>query len=131
METQFAVPATALLDGDVENQVLSRDTGPLTELVYEYNKTLPTLLRDHHLRVHVARYKSNLPVPGYSRYFTSFKVNGHHVGPSDIPARNGALHILSTIFDPRKGRDHHADNGENEAAWEDWEEWLPRWATEN
>lgn len=133
LEAQFAVPAPALLDGDVENEklLLSRSTGPLPELVYEYNATLPTLLPEHHLRVHVARYKSNLPVPGHSRYFTNFKVNGRHVGPFDIPARNGALHVLSTILDPRRGRHHHADNGDNAAAWEDWEEWLPRWAMEN
>lgn len=125
------------LDGDVERLVLPRNAAPLPELVYEYNATLPTLLQDHYLRVHIARYKSGFPVPGFPRYFTSFRVNGHHVGPFDIPARNGALHVLSTILDPRKGRDHHHDGGDgeteddNEAAWEDWEEWLPQWAMEN
>lgn len=127
---QFAVPVSALVDGDVENPVLSKNTAPFTELVYEYNATLPTLLQDHHLRVHVVRYKSNL-VPHCPRYFTSFRVNGHHVGPFDIPARNGALHVLSTILHPRKGHGHQADNGDGVTAWEDWEGWLPQWAMEN
>ncbi|KAF8558418.1 FAS1 domain-containing protein [Imleria badia] len=130
LETQFEVPVPALVDGHVEDPVLTRNTIPFTELVYEYNATLPTLLEDHYLRVHVARYKSNL-IPRCPRYFTSFKVNGRHVGPFDIPARNGALHVVSTILDPRKGRDHQANNGGDEAAWEDWEEWLHRWAMEN
>lgn len=132
MQTQPPpVPVPAFLDGDVENHVVSRSTAPLAELVYEYNATLPTLLQGHDLRVHVARYKSNLALPGSSRYFTIFKVNGHHVGPFDIPAHNGALHVLTTILDPRKGRGHHDDNGDAEAAWEDWEDWLPQWAMEN
>ncbi|KAH0830435.1 FAS1 domain-containing protein [Lanmaoa asiatica] len=131
-ETLGSVPVPTLLDGDVEDLVLSR-IPPFLELAYEYNLTLPTLLQDHHLRVHVARYKSTLPIPLSSRYFTSFKVNGHHVGPFDIPARNGVLHVLSTILDPRKGHDHHGHDGaeDDEVAWEDWEEWLPQWAMEN
>ncbi|KAG8217366.1 hypothetical protein J3R82DRAFT_5461 [Butyriboletus roseoflavus] len=104
----------ALLDVDVEDLVLSRNFIPLSELVYEYNATLPTLLQDHHLRVHVARYKSGLPIPGFSRYFTGFKVDGHRVELFDIPARNGALHVLSTILDPRKGYDHRGGDGETE-----------------
>lgn len=103
---QFPVQIPAPLDGNIEGLVLPRKTPPLPELVYEYNTTLPTLLQDHHLRVYIAHYKSGLPVPGFPRYFTRFQVNGHHVGPYDIPARNGALHVLSTILDPRKGRHH-------------------------
>lgn len=124
----------AFLD-DVEHLVPSRNIGPFPEIVYEYNATLPTLLRDHHLRVHIARYKSRLPIPGFPRYFTNFEVNGHRIGVFDIPARNGALHVLSTILDPRKGRGHHGGDGElegdDEDAWEDWEGWLPQWAMEN
>ncbi|KAF9228607.1 FAS1 domain-containing protein [Gyrodon lividus] len=117
---------------------------PLPEPVYEYNVTLPTLLEDHDLRVQVARYKSKLPLPGPSRYFTRFKVNGRDVGPFDIPARNGALHVISTLLDPRKGHDHHGRHGrhghhghhehdgeDDDNVWDDWEEWLPQWAIEN
>ncbi|KAF8136142.1 FAS1 domain-containing protein [Boletus edulis] len=130
---ESALPILARLDDDdnVEHFALSTNTGPLSELVYEYNATLPTLLQDHHLRVHVARYKSKWPIPGSARYFTRFKVNGRRVGLYDIPARNGALHVLSTILDPRQGRDHYIDSGDDEAAWDDWEEWLPQWAVEN
>lgn len=135
METQFLAPIRALFDGDVTDVVLPRNLPHLPELVYEYNTTLPTLLQDHHLQVHVARYKSGFPIPGVSRYITIFKVNGRHVGPFDIPARNGALHVPTTILDPRKGRGHHGGDGkteeDKEAAWEDWEEWLPQWAMEN
>ena len=125
------MPMSSLVDWDVENPVLSRNTGLLLDIVYEYNTTLPTLLQGHHLQVHVTRYKTSLPLPRFPQYFTSFKVNGHRVGPFDIPARNGALHVLPTILDPRKGHKHHSDSGDDEAAWEDWEDWLPQWAMEN
>jgi len=108
---------------------------PLPHPLYEFNFTLPTLLEHHHLRVHVAHYKSKLPLPAPSRYFTRFKVNGRDVGPFDIPARNGALHVITTLLNPRKGHGHHGrhehDGTDEDNSWDDWEEWLPQWAMEN
>lgn len=112
------------------------DQPPLTDPIYAYNLTLPTLLENHTLHVQVARYKAKIPLPGPARYFTRFLVNGRNVGPYDIPARNGALHVITTLLDPRghghhKGHHnghhkHHDESGELD--WEDWEEWLPQWA---
>ncbi|KAH7889862.1 FAS1 domain-containing protein [Phlebopus sp. FC_14] len=111
---------------------------PLPKPVYEYNITLPTLLENHTLHVHVARYKSKIPVPGPARFFTRFKVNGREVGSFDIPARNGALHVIGILLNPRKRYhrhdghdDHHEHSKGYDDSWNDWEEWLPQWAMEN
>ncbi|KIJ69613.1 hypothetical protein HYDPIDRAFT_36640 [Hydnomerulius pinastri MD-312] len=109
---------------------------PLPDPIYEYSVTLPTLLENHNLHVKAARYK--LPIPGPARlaparYFTRFIVNGRDVGPFDIPARNGALHVITSLLDPRKGHHGHKrpEKENDDAAWEDWEKWLPQWAMEN
>ncbi|KAG2061322.1 FAS1 domain-containing protein [Suillus hirtellus] len=104
--------------------------------LYAYNLTLPTLLENYFLNVQVARYKAKIPLPGPARYFTRFVVNGHDVGPYDIPARNGALHVVTNLLDPR---DHHKgdhkyrghEHGSLDVDWEDWEEWLPQWAMQD
>lgn len=113
------------------------DQPPLNDPIYAYNLTLPTLL-NHTLHVHVARYKAKIPLPGPPRYFTTFIVNGRHVGPYDIPARNGALHVITELLDPRghhKGdhkHKHHRPGHESvDLDWEDWEEWLPQWAMQD
>lgn len=104
--------------------------------LYAYNLTLPTLLENHSLNVQVARYKVKIPLPGPARYFTRFVVNGHDVGPYDIPARNGALHVITNLLDPRghHKEDHKHRGPEHESVdvdWEDWEEWLPQWAMQD
>lgn len=104
-------------------------------LVYEFDITLPTLLDGHSLDIHVARYQYKFHIPGTPRYFTKFKVNGKDLHVFDIPARNGALHAVPVLLDPRKGAKcpHHKEHckGEHaEAAWENWEDWLPQWASE-
>ncbi|KAG1754147.1 FAS1 domain-containing protein [Suillus lakei] len=99
--------------------------------LYAYNLTLPTLLENHSLNVQVARYKAKIPLPGPARYFTRFMVNGRDVGPYDIPARNGALHVITNLLDPRG---HHKEKHGHELVdldWEDWEEWLPQWAMQD
>ncbi|KAG0706402.1 hypothetical protein DFH29DRAFT_902154 [Suillus ampliporus] len=99
--------------------------------IYAYNLTVPTLLENHTLNVQVARYKAKIPLPGPARYFTRFMVNGHDVGPYDIPARNGALQVISKLLDPRghhKGDHKHHGHESIDLDWEDWEEWLPQWA---
>ncbi|KAH7906233.1 hypothetical protein BJ138DRAFT_1223351 [Hygrophoropsis aurantiaca] len=133
---------------DLENMYAAQDSRhphrPHPDPVYSYNASLPTLLEDHSLHVEVLRFKSKLPIPGPPRYFTVLRVNGEEVGPFDIPARNGALHVISKLLDPRppKDRDGHHDGHKHHgshtkgyiqhvADWEDWEDWLPQWAAEN
>ncbi|KAL4065437.1 FAS1 domain-containing protein [Scleroderma yunnanense] len=115
-----------------------RNPIPLPELIYEFNITLPTLLTNHTLDVHIARYKSKLRLPGPPRFFTRFKVNGREVVPFDFPARNGATHVVTTLLNPlKKHHCHHRDHKDHDdeevvdTAWEDWEEWLPQWAMED
>lgn len=102
--------------------------------LYAYNLTLPTLLEDYSVNVQVARYKAKIPLPGPARYFTRFMVNGRDVGPYDIPARNGALHVITTLLDPRgHHKEDHKHHGREsvDIDWEDWEEWLPQWAMQD
>jgi hypothetical protein len=69
-------------------------------------------------------------------------VLGVNIPPKDldIPARNGVLHLVPTVLDPRKVKQephHHKDSvlarfhcGKEELTWDDWEDWLPVWAME-
>lgn len=75
------------------------------------------------------------PIPGQSdSYLTSFEVNGERVLIGDGIARNGAVHAIGKLLDPRgKKHGHHEEAGVQGSAmhdWEDWEEWLPQWAEE-
>jgi uncharacterized surface protein with fasciclin (FAS1) repeats len=54
-----------------------------------------------------------------------FEVQGHKVREYDYVARNGAFHVINQVLDPR-GKHHEGSSG-----WEDWEEWMPRWARED
>lgn len=111
----------------------------LSEPVYEFDITVPTLLVNHTLDIHVARSKLKLPIPGPPHYFTKFTVNGKEIVPLDVPARNGALHVTNHLLNPHHCRHHchhrdHEDRGDEEAldrSWDDWEEWLPQWAMED
>ncbi|KAH7927713.1 FAS1 domain-containing protein [Leucogyrophana mollusca] len=146
-ELQASMPDPNTISGS-ETGYEKRPRPPLPDPVYAYNVTLPTLLQDRSLHVEISRYKSKLPVPGPPRYFTTFRVNGEEVGPFDVPARNGALHVITKLLDPRghrhrgghddykhhKHRDGHGvsrTHRDYDAQWEDWEEWLPQWAAEN
>ncbi|KAG1904036.1 FAS1 domain-containing protein [Suillus fuscotomentosus] len=127
-----ATSYTALIDDREAGVFVDSPGNPL----YAYNLTLPTLLENHSLNVQVARYKAKIPLPGPARYFTRFVVNGHDVGPYDIPARNGALHVITNLLDPRghHKEDHKHRGHEHESVdvdWEDWEEWLPQWAMQD
>ena len=136
------MPAGHPVDYEVSSAVgRFDDERTLDDPIYAYNLTLPTLLENHSLHVRVTRYKSKIPLPGPPRYFTTFMVNGRHVGPYDIPARNGALHVLTQLLDPRghhkKGKKHkhhkhhRPGHGSVDLDWEDWEEWLPQWAAQD
>lgn len=118
----------------IEDRKASVHADPPGNPLYAYNLTLPTLLENHFLNVQVARYKAKIPLPGPARYFTRFMVNGRDVGPYDIPARNGALHVITNLLDPRgHHKDDHKHHGHEsvDVDWEDWEEWLPQWAMQN
>ncbi|EGO21667.1 hypothetical protein SERLADRAFT_396828 [Serpula lacrymans var. lacrymans S7.9] len=101
--------------------------------VYSYETKLPTFLEDHPIHVKIEKYKINIPIPGPPRFFTKFHVNGQHVGLSDLVARNGAVHVIGKLLVPRRHKDRdgkpHPDAHEDKQ-WEDWEDWLPKWAME-
>jgi hypothetical protein len=110
---------------------------PHPKPVYSANLTLPTLLEDHSLHVHVAQFHSILP---HRRYTTVVFVNGQWVPAPDVPARNGAVHVVNRLIRPwGKGKHGHGhaeeepwnDETSDDGEWDDWEEWLPQWAAED
>ncbi|KAG1760056.1 hypothetical protein EDD22DRAFT_980795 [Suillus occidentalis] len=133
LHTDYVHDATSY-SAFVEDRISDVLPDPPGNLVYAYNLTFPTLLENHVVNVQVARYKAKIPLPGPSRYFTRFTVNGRDVGPYDIPARNGALHVITNLLDPRG---HHKDDYKHhghelvDVEWEDWEDWLPQWAMQD
>ncbi|KAL1947525.1 hypothetical protein VTO73DRAFT_13249 [Trametes versicolor] len=116
---------------------------------YSRNITVPTLNSNHSLNVHVVQFAHTIPIPGHARTFyqTVTFAHGTRVALSDIPTRNGVLHVVDKLFNPRhKGAHPHNLPGapkEGEEAlrfgdfagpeedeWAGWEEWLPLWADE-
>lgn len=108
--------------------------------VFAANVTLPTRLSNHTLDIHVAKFKYTIPVPGHGKdvYTTKLFVNHQAIVFADVPARNGAFHVISKVLNPRphshkpkkpqggKNLAHDDDGGDDE--WEDWEDWLIQWA---
>jgi uncharacterized surface protein with fasciclin (FAS1) repeats len=72
----------------------------------------------------VAEKKRLLPIEGAVR--TSMSVNEVEVKVLDVPASNGAWHVIDKVLCPphehKKGYNAYAD------PWADWEDWLPAWA---
>lgn len=119
---------------------------PHPKPVHSANTTLPTLLANHTLALHVAQFHSVLP---HRRYTTVLFVNGQLIAARDVPARNGAVHVVKKLISPRgkHGKGGHPghpevfeaeemwaranDDGEEDEDWADWEEWLPQWAAED
>lgn len=113
---------------------------PHPKPVYSLNATLPSLLANHTLDVHVAQFHSILPHGGY---VTKVFVNGQWVVVPDVPTRNGAVHVVKRLIRPfRKSHPgHKMENTEwfhaagvdedPDHEWDDWEEWLPQWANED
>ena len=113
--------------------------------------TVPTLLANHSLEVHVVQFARPHPAPWHKEpvYGTVMFVHGQPVGLVDLPTRNGAMHVIHRLLNPVKhaGKPHHPPKGgepqpppppsmgpleEDDASeWAGWEEWLPRWAAEN
>ncbi|TCD59810.1 hypothetical protein EIP91_011407 [Steccherinum ochraceum] len=113
------------------------------EPIYAHSGHLPTLLANHTLHVHVAQYEVRSPIPPHhSSYVKKFTAQGVPVKVHDVPARNGAVHVIDRLLDPRKGHGGHhhhhggrrpdsGPQGQEENEWEGWEDWLIKWADEN
>lgn len=113
---------------------------PETSPVYALNLTLPTLLTNHSLHVQIARFKHTIPIPGPHKpenYVTRFLANGQRVALPDLVGRNGAIHIIDRVLNPRGPRPPHPHEEKwvewvnTPDEWEGWEEWLPKWALES
>jgi len=113
-----------------------RRKGPVTEPISREKYNLETALFNHTLDVVVDKKRVTLPLPGHCKpsvIKTSVVVSHQLARVRDIVGINGAIHVIDRLLDPRKHCHHppeHADR-EDDQAWEDWEEWLPRWADEN
>ncbi|KAI0798109.1 FAS1 domain-containing protein [Abortiporus biennis] len=111
--TNWAHNATDLNGAYVENvEVLQPPHIPRPAPVYSVNLTLPTLLTNHSLHVHITQFESRLPLPGRKpSYSTSLIVNGKHAALADAPARNGVIHVVDSLLNPRR-KSHHGDDDE-------------------
>ncbi|TBU28940.1 FAS1 domain-containing protein [Dichomitus squalens] len=125
---------------------------PRPDVVYKANATVPTLLEGHPLEVKVVQLAFKSPFGGehhkHAFYKTVVVAHGQPVTVPDVPARNGAIHVVTRLLNPlKKPRHHHGhefegdhlgfgpflrEDLENDDAdeWAGWEEWLPRWAEE-
>ncbi|WVN90921.1 uncharacterized protein L203_106166 [Cryptococcus depauperatus CBS 7841] len=75
--------------------------------------------------------KKLLPIEGFVK--TTIKVNGDYVKIIDVPARNGAFHVIDKLLvPPHHCHDHGIQKQDiaNDDAWNNWEQWLPQWANE-
>ncbi|WWC58086.1 uncharacterized protein I303_100621 [Kwoniella dejecticola CBS 10117] len=70
-----------------------------------------------------------LPVEGAIK--TTIKVNGQEVKVIDVPARNGASHVIDhLLIPPHHHHDHHGKDVAHLDTWSNWEEWFPTWAAQ-
>jgi hypothetical protein len=99
--------------------------------------SLPSLLTNHTLEVNVTTFEFKLPFGHGARKVTKIEVNGVPVHVQDIPSRNGAVHVIDKLLHPF--RTHSAELESTSPTevyrregdiWEDWEEWLPQWASQ-
>ncbi|KAL6309175.1 FAS1 domain-containing protein [Sparassis latifolia] len=100
--------------------------------VFERNLTVPTLLSNHSLGVYVTQFETKLPLRRRV-YHTHVLVDHQLVTVSDLVARNGAFHVVERVLNPIRHPRRHPETPTDveEDEWQDWEEWLPRWAEEN
>ncbi|KAI9056677.1 hypothetical protein FKP32DRAFT_1607820 [Trametes sanguinea] len=116
---------------------------PRPKVVYTRNTTHSTLLANHSVNVFVVQYEVPFWPPGKHAptYKTGTFAHGSFVKVSDIPTRNGVLHIVDQLLNPRKSLPPPPGNPEfpqqplfdddRQNEWEDWEDWLPQWANED
>ncbi|OSD02770.1 hypothetical protein PYCCODRAFT_1477418 [Trametes coccinea BRFM310] len=116
---------------------------PRPKVVYTRNTTHPTLLANHSVNVFVVQYEVPFWPPGKHApiYNTGTFAQTSFVKVSDIPTRNGVLHIVDQLLNPRKtlppppGSPEASEQPVSDAGprddWEDWEDWLPQWANED
>lgn len=133
-----------MLSGEYESSSVDEHQNkhkPIFKPVYSRNISLPTLAANHTLQVHAVQFRSFLP----HGYVTKLFVNGQWVVAPDVPARNGAIHVIKRLIKPQwkgKPRPHHVhlqDEGQSwvtegsdvDHEWDDWEEWLLDWANED
>jgi uncharacterized surface protein with fasciclin (FAS1) repeats len=89
---------------------------------FEFEYDFPTMVRGSKLDVYIKKTMQNNDPQSMN---INFEVQGHKVREYDFVARNGAFHVINQVLDPR-GKHHEGSSG-----WEDWEEWMPRWARED
>ncbi|KZT11453.1 uncharacterized protein LAESUDRAFT_809380 [Laetiporus sulphureus 93-53] len=105
--------------------------------IYSFNITIPTLVSNHSMEVHVAQFeeKSHNPILHHPIFHTILIANGQKVKIADVPLRNGVVHVIDRLLNPMK----HLREGNVDAVryeeeygddWLNWEEWLPAWANE-
>ncbi|KAI0075460.1 FAS1 domain-containing protein [Panus rudis PR-1116 ss-1] len=123
---------------------------PHPEPVYSVNITLPTLLTNHTLNIHISQFEHRLPLPHHpTNYVTKVFANGIPVSVPDGVARNGAVHGVGRILDPRGPKKHHGPGGPHgehdasfnvldektgewyDAEWQGWQDWFVKWAEED
>jgi len=87
---------------------------PRHQPVHEANLKLSTLLADHTLAVRIAKYKYQLPISCPRRpehYYTEILVNGRRVTFPDVVSRNGAIHVIDRVLNPRHHPHHKGEEG--------------------
>ncbi|WWC85777.1 uncharacterized protein L201_000643 [Kwoniella dendrophila CBS 6074] len=105
--------------GDYEYFNLGDD--PSFHKEFEISPALPNST----LKIELDKHKW-LPVEGAVK--TTIKVNGQEVKVIDVPARNGASHVIDHLLIPP--HHHHDHKGEDVAhldSWNNWEDWFPAW----
>ncbi|KAF8311289.1 FAS1 domain-containing protein [Clavulina sp. PMI_390] len=98
----------------------------------DFSFPFPTALKNFTLPVSIKKWGPTLPIPGVANF--EFKVLGHVVDKArfDLPAWNGAWHVVGDVLNPMKSKHGHHDGSfdEEKWGWENWEEWLPDWVAE-
>ncbi|WVO18468.1 hypothetical protein L204_106185 [Cryptococcus depauperatus] len=127
------IPDTLLLSETLhvakhrETEVLAEDGGDPS--FYKELK-IETALPNATITVEIEK-KKLLPIEGFVK--TTIKVNGDYVKIIDVPARNGAFHVIDKLLvPPHHCHDHGIQKQDiaNDDAWNNWEQWLPQWANE-
>lgn len=119
------VPHTLVLselvhhEKDSKDDVASFDDDPSFHREFEVH----TAVKGEKLKI-VADKTKVIPVEGAVR--TTLKVNDVDVHTIDIPASNGAWHIIDKVLKPPHHDGDHDHDGLADD-WADWQAWLPAW----